>query len=767
MLHKYSFQAIATVMILLLICMSCGVSTETSEEKHILVIQSYEKHFSPYKEMKKILAQNLNKKGIRATVYSLYLDCEQSSEKQLRLKIFNKLDELSSWKPDIILVNDDQALNALVASKHPDSKSIPVVFMGINYPNIPIIEKHPNLTGFYDKPDFRANIQLIQHLIGNCIVIRVTDETLQDDMILAEMNRQIEDICPVNNIYSTDRARLSGKNGISITDIPKIKPDSMYVSTLNARSTPALIRGFGENYYNKAYLATKRDYTTLSLGRLSAFPCFCVVNELLGSKNGIAGGYMASLEDQTHKAVDRVADILKGMPLSAFPQMEQTRKSYIFNYEELDRWNIDLGLLPTDAIFVNMPFVVRYKIILSVLAALVSALLITLFVYQRKQYKLEESYKLEAQKKLREEKAFLSFALESGNIFAFRYKNDLFEFDREFYNALGIPIVPITTGQFLQTIYPSDRAAYQESREQLKMGLDAPQVVQQRHDFNGKGHEWWEFRYAQNKNWREENAGSPMAVSGLCLNVEKIKSTENSLIQARRKAEESDRMKSVFLANMSHEIRTPLNAIVGFSELLNSDMELEPEEKVEFLDLISKNSELLLKLINDILDLSRIESGCMSFSYEELDLSELIEDVFNTHRMMMPEGVELRIQLPEHPAIIRIDRLRLTQVCTNFINNARKFTSEGHITIGYKLSPDHDFVLIHVADTGKGIPEEKKAMIFERFQKLDEFAQGTGLGLSICQSIIQAFKGHISLESTVGKGSTFTIALPYAPKQEA
>ena len=218
---------------------------------------------------------------------------------------------------------------------------------------------------------------------------------------------------------------------------------------------------------------------------------------------------------------------------------------------------------------------------------------------------------------------------------------------------------------------------------------------------------------------------------------------------------------------MSHEIRTPLNAIVGFSELLNSDMELEPEEKVEFLDLISKNSELLLKLINDILDLSRIESGCMSFSYEELDLSELIEDVFNTHRMMMPEGVELRIQLPEHPAIIRIDRLRLTQVCTNFINNARKFTSEGHITIGYKLSPDHDFVLIHVADTGKGIPEEKKAMIFERFQKLDEFAQGTGLGLSICQSIIQAFKGHISLESTVGKGSTFTIALPYAPEQEA
>ena len=409
-------------MILSFICMSCNVSSETRGEKHILVIQSYEKHFPPYKEMKKILSDDLHKRGIRATVYSVYLDCEQFSEKQLKQKMFNKLNELSDWKPDVILVNDDPALNALIASKHPDVKSIPVVFMGVNYPNLQIIEKYPNLTGFYDQPDFRTNILLIQRLIGNCIVIRVTDETLQDKLILAEMNRQIEGICPVNNIYSADRIRLSGKNGISIANVPKIKPDSMYVSTLNAKSTPALIRGFGENYYNKAYLATKRDYTTISLGRLSAFPCFTVVDELVGSKNGIVGGYMADFEDQAHKAVGRVADILEGVSLTAFPQIEQSRKSYIFNWEAVERWNIDPGLLPADAIVVNMPFVVRYKIVLSVFAVLVSILLTVLFIYQRRQYKQEALYKMEAQEKLRKEKAFLSFALESGNIFAFRYK---------------------------------------------------------------------------------------------------------------------------------------------------------------------------------------------------------------------------------------------------------------------------------------------------------------------------------------------------------
>lgn len=763
MFYKY-FIRVFTGVILLLIAISCDRSAGVSREKRILLIQSYEKHFPPYRKMKKILSADLTQKGIQATVYSFFLDCEQFSLKQQKQKIFMKLNELSSWKPDIILVNDDPALNALIESGHPAVKSVPVVFMGINYPNVPLLEKYSNITGFYDKPDYRTNIQLIERLIGNCIVIRVTDETLQDQQILEEMNRQIKDICAVNNIYSPDRVRLSGKNGISITDLPKIKPNSMYISTLNAQSTSALLKGFGENYYNKAYLATKRSYTTISLGRLSAFPCFSVINELIGNNNGIIGGYMATFEEQAHEATNRVAAILGGASLSSLPRMQQSKKSYVFDYDGLDKWKIDQERLPSGSIILNQPFVVRYKYYLSFFGVLVSALLLTLFIYQRRRYWQEALSKKEAEKKLRREKAFLSFALESGNIFAFRYKNDLFEFDNEFYHALGIPPKQVTTDEFLRTLHPDDQEAYQVSRKTLGTGLGASQIMQQRHDFNGKGYEWWEFRYAENKNREEPDSDDGLVtVSGLCLNIQKIKDTENSLIQARRKAEESDRMKSVFLANMSHEIRTPLNAIVGFSQLLNSDMMLEPEEKAEFLDLISKNSDLLLKLINDILDLSRIESGCMSFSYENLDLSKLLEDVFRTHQLMMPKGVELRIQVPDTPAVICVDRLRLTQVCTNFINNARKFTTEGYIEISYELSQDNRFIFISVTDTGKGIPEDKKAIVFERFQKLDEFAQGTGLGLAICQSIIKTFNGSISLESTVGKGSTFTITLPFTP----
>ena len=156
----------------------------------------------------------------------------------------------------------------------------------------------------------------------------------------------------------------------------------------------------------------------------------------------------------------------------------------------------------------------------------------------------------------------------------------------------------------------------------------------------------------------------------------------------------------------------------------------------------------------------------MSFSYENLDLSKLMGDIFHTHQLMMPEGVELKIRVPHEPLIIRSDHFRLTQVCTNFINNAVKFTAKGYIEIGYELSADGKSILISVKDTGKGIPDDKKEKVFERFQKLDEFAQGTGLGLAICQSIVHTFHGSISLESEVSVGSKFTISLPYTPGLE-
>lgn len=759
---KHIFSLLSVLFLI-----AAGSCTQDTTVKHILLIQSYEANYPAYEKIKKILSEQLEDSHIQAEVRIFHLNCEQYTEKARKLRIHSKLDMLSGWKPDVIIVEEDQAMNALLSCRHPLVDSIPVVFTGINYPDIPLIKKHPNFTGFQDKPDYRTNIKLIERLIGKCIVVRISDDTLLDKLILEDMDNQVKGLCASNSFFSPDRVRLSGKNGISLSKIKKVYPDSTYISTLSTRSNRSLIKGFGENYYNKAYLATKRNYSTITLGRLSAFPSFSAIYEMIGYNNGVVGGYVTTFEEQGRNAAKRVKEILQGTPVTNFPQITESAKDYIFDYKVLEEWKIDRNRLPRNATFMHMPFYIKYEPYLLFSFIILGTFILFFIIYQRIQYKKESLRKKEAQQKLKQEKEFLSFALDSGNIYTFRYKNGIFEFDKEFYHFLGLPEAPITADEFQEAIHPDEQADFILNRHMLDSGFPSRQILRRRYDFNKKGYQWWEFRYAQNTNAHASDFDNTVEVNGLCLNIQQIKETEINLIQARKKAEESDHMKSVFLANMSHEIRTPLNAIVGFSQLLSNESYLEQEEKDEFIGIISKNSDLLLKLINDILDLSRIESGRLSFSFEDCNLSDLVDDIYQTHQLLMPPGVELRKQVPDVPAIIRTDRHRLTQVFTNFINNATKFTTAGYIQIQYEYSADRRSILISVTDTGKGIPEDKKKLVFERFQKLDEFAQGTGLGLAICQSIIKVFKGSITLESEVGKGSKFIISLPYDPEKEA
>lgn len=246
-----------------------------------------------------------------------------------------------------------------------------------------------------------------------------------------------------------------------------------------------------------------------------------------------------------------------------------------------------------------------------------------------------------------------------------------------------------------------------------------------------------------------------------------LQKSEQELIIAKNKAEEARDLalkaerKESFFANMSHEIRTPLNAIVGFSNLLVSDEEVSKEEQGVFIKTINHNCDQLLKLVNDVLDLSRMESGKLSFSINQHNLTDLMDEIYTTHQMMMSEGIDFLKTYPEVPIITYTDKVRLKQVVTNFINNAKKFITTGYIKIGYKLNASDQTITLFVEDTGKGIPEEHQKKIFERFYKQDDFDQGTGLGLSICSVIAEKLGGRLTLTSEVGKGSYFAIIIPY------
>ena len=246
----------------------------------------------------------------------------------------------------------------------------------------------------------------------------------------------------------------------------------------------------------------------------------------------------------------------------------------------------------------------------------------------------------------------------------------------------------------------------------------------------------------------------------LCINydITPLKETEQKLIIARDKAEELDRLKSAFLANMSHEIRTPLNAIVGFSSLLaETDSR---NERQEYIKIVQENNELLLQLISDILDLSKIEAGTFNFVYTNVDVNETCAEIIKSMSMKVGKGIELIFEEPFPECYIYTDKNRFTQVISNFINNALKFTQQGSITLGYE-QVSHQKIKFYVRDTGMGIPEEKQKSVFERFVKLNTFVQGTGLGLSICKSIVSQMGGEIGVDSTEGIGSCFWFTHPY------
>ena len=244
----------------------------------------------------------------------------------------------------------------------------------------------------------------------------------------------------------------------------------------------------------------------------------------------------------------------------------------------------------------------------------------------------------------------------------------------------------------------------------------------------------------------------------LCINfdITQLKETEQMLIKAKEKAEEADRLKSAFLANMSHEIRTPLNAIVGFSSMLEEAE--DQEEKHQYITIIEDNNKLLLQLISDILDLSKIEAETFDIIPERVNAKQLCNDLFQAMQMKTSPQVELRLKdnLPE--LTFTSDKNRLYQVLLNFVTNALKFTSEGNITIDYQI--DGNEVKFSVQDTGMGIEPEKQEAIFTRFVKLNSFIPGTGLGLPICQSIVTQLGGKIGVESEPGKGSCFWFTHP-------
>ena len=304
-------------------------------------------------------------------------------------------------------------------------------------------------------------------------------------------------------------------------------------------------------------------------------------------------------------------------------------------------------------------------------------------------------------------------------------------------------------------MHPEDRKRFLDFYDEVRDGKRRHFQGEMRIRRPGTKNEWnWVSSNVMVTNYKPEE--NEIEIIGINYDITELKETEAELIQARDKAEMMDRLKSAFLANMSHEIRTPLNAIVGFSDLLVETEELS--ERQEYIKIVRENNDLLLQLISDILDLSKIEAGTFEFTSGDVDVNLLCEDIVRS--MGMKAKGEVELVLDNHLPVCHVisDRNRIHQVISNFVNNAMKFTSEGSIHVGYKLKDGE--LEFYVEDTGIGIEKEQLPHIFERFVKLNSFVHGTGLGLSICQSIVEQLGGRIDVDSEKGKGSRFWFTIP-------
>jgi len=725
----------------------------TKPTKRIAVIHSYEESFPLYTEYNQLIVKNFTRNGIHPDIKFFYLDCENFNEQGEIQQISAFLDSIADWNPDIILTNDDQATYSSLMTRHELMKTRPVVFSGVNYPNWELIKEYPNVTGFHDKIDILKNIEVAKELSHTIKTFTLLDSTFIDQKIRADILEQFEgtDIISSLNIppFSTQIHDIKDKTFLNI-----LSARGYIKSNNNMRINTNFLWGLSKFNHQTAYLQLKYDFTTVTIANFYMTNRYSAIYEMFGCGYNFRAGYMTTLPTQVKEAVDLATQLLNGAVPQTFP-IRESAKNYVADWEVLKKIGFKRVEIPQKYQLINMPFNERHPVVWYAIIIITIIVLVILFCWLTYLYLNELKMRRQVLCDLEEERESLALAIEGGNTFAWTIEHDMLQFKNTFgESALSKNI--LSEEEFTTFIHPEYRDKFHKHWQDIQQkGTHHLELLC---NFNTSDYQWWEFRSST-----MTRKSGQHKTTGLILNINEYKKREQELIVARELAEKAE-LKQSFLANMSHEIRTPLNAIVGFSNILTSDPNLEEEDKKVFIDTINTNSELLLKLINDILEISRIESGNLSFKFQKYSVNTLINEIYNTYRIIMPPHLQFLKETGEEQLYIYVDKNRLTQVLTNLLNNAEKFTSKGYIKLGYKYFPESEQVHIFVEDSGKGIPRSEQKMIFNRFYKHDEFAQGTGLGLSICQVIVEKLNGQIELWSEPGIGSRFTIILSILPQ---
>lgn len=751
-------KAVAGYILILSLCLVCAHPAH-AETRRIALIHSFEPGYPPAAKALELLQKEFSLLGLDCDVREYYLDCDRYMEEAENLRMAGFVDDLSAWGAELIAVLDDQAAYALMACRHPLAHEIPVVFSGVNYPNISLLLQYPNITGYADTPDYLRTIRMMESIMGKSRICLMNGQVFLDRKIWHALNEQ----CRGQGfaiVTSTEGAYFAGSSYHRVRERETISPilkrqniDVLLDTTKIVRMTSDSIAirhlmwlGRGDN---TLLLYTKRDYTTKRVGMLFDNPTFQTINEGFGFADYLLGGYFTPLESQIRYMATGIKERLEGrMPRQ---QVTECAKQYVLNWHVLQKYGIPLESIPAEYTVMYIPFSERYRYPILIGSILGAVFVLTVIVLLSFSLLRERRRKREALRNLLYEHETLCLAIEGNSTYAWRLEGDSVSCDSQFCELIHHRPGRLLLDEITPYIHPDDLPAF---RKNIAARHERTHHKgQYRCNFTGE-FQWWEFSYNT-----IHTPGHAPIIAGLLQNIQELKDHEQELIESRELAEQAE-LKQSFLNNMSHEIRTPLNAIVGFSDMLANEPEFSNEERQEFVDIINTNTKLLLKLVGDVLELSRIESGNLSFTFQRESVCRLLDDVYQTHSLLIRPPLQFLKDFPPEDVQVNVDPMRLTQVLTNFLNNANKFTKGGSIRLGYCCPSGMSEVHLYVEDTGIGIPHSEQKMIFERFYKRSEFSQGVGLGLSICVLIVEKMGGRIELQSEEGRGSRFTVVLP-------
>lgn len=730
-------------------------------------------YYDCYGNFEELLRQEFRKQGIEPVFNKFYLDFNTVDSKE-GIKNMEAYLEIIKDKPvALILTVGDQAVSALFNTRHRLLSSVSVVACNVHFPDEKLIKEYERRKVYVlrDAPDFQRNIDFIKSLrpqVGIDVIYNIDLTPLgrkSFDLLTRFADRkemrllgcgsafsvepeykELQEMVEHYNLMPARAGSHVGKDEITISLCPfrYTKGTSLFVDMEKSKS--------GQK--KEVFLLDKFDQMSLPITKALNIPSFSCIRQGFGEDAKIVGGYMATDEISARTAADFSVRLMNKEKIG-MPKIRDMEKEYVLDWTYFSAYaDFDVENVPENVRIINYSFYDRYRNELYFLTGLfILAFILVLVSWLRiRRRSREERKNLEMLEEIHKR---LTLSMDGGRVALWDIQGENIEFDENYTRLVGMEQRTFVRTDFLKYAYPDDVSLLNSLYETLHQSTDM-HVRRVRFSFSEENYRWYELRCRSLK-----DAKGRIMLAGVMQDIQLQVEREEQLIQAKQMAENAE-LKQSFLNNMSHEIRTPLNAIVGFTNLLVGEGgdEIEPEEKKAMLEIINRNNELLLKLVNDVVEISRLDSGNLDLKIKEWNMTTVVKEIYMAYQALIKPSLQFHLVLDESLSLpVSIDRMRFIQVISNFLNNADKFTRSGSVTLGCSVDKERRKVSVYVQDTGKGIDEKEFMMIFDRFYKTDEFEQGSGLGLSICKVIIERLCGHIEVQSEVGKGSRFTVIL--------